>query len=147
MTSQSQESVFTPYRLGDLELPNRIVMAPLTRNRAQEGGVPTPLMADYYAFVRWPNRLRGYPNQRPGTGLCWNARNLYEGADCRLGAGNPCRPHLRGKNVSSTVARWPHFAYILAARRAVSRGAICDQGTGTDFCRKRIYRCFRTSRP
>jgi N-ethylmaleimide reductase len=49
MTSQSQESVFTPYRLGDLELPNRIVMAPLTRNRAQEGGVPTPLMADYYA--------------------------------------------------------------------------------------------------
>jgi N-ethylmaleimide reductase len=43
------ETVFTPYRLGDLELPNRLVMAPLTRNRAGVGGVPTPLMAEYYA--------------------------------------------------------------------------------------------------
>ena len=43
------ETIFAPYRLGDLELPNRMVMAPLTRNRAGVGGVPTPLMAEYYA--------------------------------------------------------------------------------------------------
>lgn len=43
------KTVFTPYLLGDLQLPNRIVMAPLTRNRAEEGGLPTPLMAEYYA--------------------------------------------------------------------------------------------------
>jgi N-ethylmaleimide reductase len=49
MSALHPETVFTPYKLGDLQLPNRIVMAPLTRNRAEEGGVPTPLMAEYYA--------------------------------------------------------------------------------------------------
>ena len=38
-----------PIRIGALELPNRLIMAPLTRNRAADGRVPTPLMADYYA--------------------------------------------------------------------------------------------------
>jgi 2,4-dienoyl-CoA reductase-like NADH-dependent reductase (Old Yellow Enzyme family) len=31
----SNQSLFTPYRMGDLDLPNRIVMAPLTRMRAE----------------------------------------------------------------------------------------------------------------
>lgn len=42
-------SVFEPARLGALQLPNRLVMAPMTRNRAAADGVPTPLMATYYA--------------------------------------------------------------------------------------------------
>ncbi|MCX5398922.1 alkene reductase [Streptomyces sp. NBC_00102] len=41
--------VFEPARLGPLRLPNRLVMAPLTRNRATADGVPTPLMVTYYA--------------------------------------------------------------------------------------------------
>ena len=41
-------SLFDPVHAGNLHLPNRIVMAPLTRNRAP-GAVPTPLMAQYYA--------------------------------------------------------------------------------------------------
>jgi N-ethylmaleimide reductase len=41
-------SLFDPVRAGSLHLPNRIVMAPLTRNRAPDA-VPTPLMAEYYA--------------------------------------------------------------------------------------------------
>jgi len=40
--------LFKPLRLGDLNLPNRVVMAPLTRCRAGAGRVPTPLMAEYY---------------------------------------------------------------------------------------------------
>ena len=39
--------LFTPLRAGDLELPNRIVMAPLTRMRAP-GRIPVELMAEYY---------------------------------------------------------------------------------------------------
>ena len=35
--------LFAPYRLGALELANRFVMAPMTRNRAAAGGVPTSL--------------------------------------------------------------------------------------------------------
>lgn len=43
-------SLFDPVRLGPLQLANRIVMAPLTRNRAAPGSnVPTALMAEYYA--------------------------------------------------------------------------------------------------
>ena len=41
--------LFTPYRLGALTLPNRLVMPPMTRSRAAAGDVPTPLMAQYYA--------------------------------------------------------------------------------------------------
>lgn len=49
-------SLFDPFQLGALSLPNRIVMPPMTRARAETGGVPTPLMAEYY-------------RQRSGAGL------------------------------------------------------------------------------
>jgi N-ethylmaleimide reductase len=41
-------SLFSPFSLGRLALPNRIVMAPMTRSRAI-GNVPNALMATYYA--------------------------------------------------------------------------------------------------
>ena len=48
--------LFSPFRLGPLALPNRIVMAPMTRNRAGPGDAPIALNATYYA-------------QRTGAGL------------------------------------------------------------------------------
>ena len=48
--------LFTPLHVGDLVLPNRIIMAPLTRCRAAPGRVPNALNAEYYA-------------QRAGAGL------------------------------------------------------------------------------
>jgi N-ethylmaleimide reductase len=42
-------TLFDPLRIGDIALANRIVMAPLTRNRAGAGFVPTPLTVEYYA--------------------------------------------------------------------------------------------------
>ncbi|WND37195.1 alkene reductase [Streptomyces sp. BB1-1-1] len=42
-------ALFASAPLGPLTLPNRLVMAPLTRNRAEADGTPTPLMATYYA--------------------------------------------------------------------------------------------------
>lgn len=41
--------LFEPYKLGDITLANRVVMAPLTRNRAGEGLAPSPFAAQYYA--------------------------------------------------------------------------------------------------
>lgn len=41
-------TLFDPIKVGDLELPNRIIMAPLTRCRADAGRVPNALMAEYY---------------------------------------------------------------------------------------------------
>ena len=46
---QARSDLFQPVRLGPCQLANRIVMAPLTRSRAGDDGVPRPLMAEYYA--------------------------------------------------------------------------------------------------
>src|ERR1700724_1130029 len=40
--------LFEPYKLGPITLPNRLVMAPLTRKRAVAGLVPHPLAVEYY---------------------------------------------------------------------------------------------------
>jgi 2,4-dienoyl-CoA reductase-like NADH-dependent reductase (Old Yellow Enzyme family) len=42
-------TLYDPIRIGDLTLPNRIIMAPLTRQRAGDIRVPNALMAKYYA--------------------------------------------------------------------------------------------------
>jgi N-ethylmaleimide reductase len=53
----TEMGLFSPVKLGAVELANRVVMAPMTRNRASNAGhVPTPLMAEYY-------------RQRAGAGL------------------------------------------------------------------------------
>ncbi|GBQ81039.1 NADH:flavin oxidoreductase [Gluconacetobacter johannae DSM 13595] len=41
-------TLFDPLTIGDLTLPNRVIMAPLTRLRAGDTHVPNALMADYY---------------------------------------------------------------------------------------------------
>lgn len=42
------DKLLTPLRVGDLELPNRVIMAPLTRLRGTVDHVPTPVMVEYY---------------------------------------------------------------------------------------------------
>lgn len=49
MTNPEKPTLFTPLRLARRGLPNRIVMAPMTRNRAGAGNAPTALNALYYA--------------------------------------------------------------------------------------------------
>lgn len=55
-TQTASPSLLKPFKLGDLLLKNRVVMAPMTRARAGETRMPNPLMAKYYA-------------QRAGAGL------------------------------------------------------------------------------
>ncbi len=54
--SSQPSALFEPLTLGSLQLRNRIVMAPMTRSRADVGDMPTALMAQYY-------------RQRAGAGL------------------------------------------------------------------------------
>ena len=78
--------LFAPYRLGPLELRNRFVMAPMTRNRAGAGEAPTALSADYYA-------------QRAGAGLI-----VTEGTQpSAVGQGYP---HTPGLHTDEQVAGW-----------------------------------------
>ncbi|MCQ4197179.1 alkene reductase [Streptomyces parvulus] len=79
-------SLFDSYRLGELTLPNRTVMAPMTRVRAAAGGLATPSMATYYA-------------QRATAGLI-----LSEGVQPSLiGQSNPGTP---GLHTDEQVAAW-----------------------------------------
>jgi N-ethylmaleimide reductase len=48
--------LFAPYQLGPLQLKNRMVMAPLTRSRAEHGNIPSAMAPEYYS-------------QRAGAGL------------------------------------------------------------------------------
>jgi len=45
----SIDTLFSPLQLGDIQLPNRIIMAPLTRARAEAGHIPGELIAEHYA--------------------------------------------------------------------------------------------------
>lgn len=42
-------NLFSPLRIGRINVPNRLIMAPMTRSRANDSGVPTPLVSTYYA--------------------------------------------------------------------------------------------------
>ena len=79
-------NLFEPVRLGDLTLPNRIAMAPMSRVRAAAGGLATPSMATYYA-------------QRATAGLI-----VTEGVQPSLvGQSNPGTP---GLHTDAQVASW-----------------------------------------
>ncbi|MFF2518356.1 alkene reductase [Streptomyces sp. NPDC058086] len=79
-------TLFTSYRLGGLTLPNRMVMAPMTRVRAAAGGLATSSMATYYA-------------QRATAGLI-----VSEGVQpSAIGQSNPGTP---GLHTDEQVAAW-----------------------------------------
>ena len=46
---RTMPSLFDPIRLGAIQAPNRILMAPMTRARGTQDHVPTPMMTEYYA--------------------------------------------------------------------------------------------------
>ena len=48
-TGDYPQNLFEPFRLGDVDLPNRILMAPLTRDRSLEDGTPHEMAVTYYA--------------------------------------------------------------------------------------------------
>jgi len=70
--------LFSPARVGNLLLPNRVVMAPMTRSRAGNEGVPSPLAATYYA-------------QRATAGLIISEA-AYVAPE---GVGYPCTPGIQ----------------------------------------------------
>ncbi|MFC8449036.1 alkene reductase [Kitasatospora sp. NPDC057223] len=79
-------TLFTSYPLGGLTLPNRVVMAPMSRVRAAAGGLATPSMATYYA-------------QRSTAGLI-----VSEGVQPSVvGQSNPGTP---GLHTDEQVAAW-----------------------------------------
>ncbi len=88
--SEAFSTLFSPLQLAGKTLPNRIAMAPLTRQRAEADGTPTDEMAAYYA-----RRARG------GCGLIVS-EGTYE--EDKLG----CRAYLSQPGIANAkhVAGW-----------------------------------------
>lgn len=82
----TNDPLFAPLQLGALKIPNRIVMAPLTRCRASEGRVPNDLMAEYYG-------------QRSGFGMILTEATSVDS----MGVGYPNTPGIWSKE---QVAGW-----------------------------------------
>jgi N-ethylmaleimide reductase len=88
--------LFSPVRVGRYRLPNRMVMAPMTRSRADDAGVPGDLTVSYYA-------------QRAGAGLI-----ISEGVfPTAMGKGYVRTP---GIETEAQVAGWKRVADAVHAR-------------------------------
>jgi N-ethylmaleimide reductase len=88
--------LFTPVSLGDLHLPNRVVMAPLTRLRSSADGVPGDLVAEHYA-------------QRASLGLIVS-EGTFPSAESRAYPGQP------GIVTDEQVEGWRRVAEAVHAR-------------------------------
>ena len=92
---ESQIDLFSPITLGPYTLPNRIVMAPMTRNRAAAGNVPCELNVEYY-------------RQRASAGLI-----ITEGSQISpQGVGYPATP---GIHSHEQVTGWKHITEAVHA--------------------------------
>ncbi len=91
-------SLFEPTKLAGLPLQNRIVMAPLTRNRADTMGVPKPFVRDYYA-------------QRASAGLI-----ISEGTQTSFAGQGYCR--TPGIHTPEQIAAWKRVTDAVHARGA-----------------------------
>lgn len=88
--------LFSPVQLGDLELANRVVMAPLTRMRSGDAGVPGDLVVEHYA-------------QRAGVGLIIT-EGTYPSHESRSYPGQP------GIVTDEQAAGWARVAEAVHAR-------------------------------
>jgi len=71
-------NIFSPITLGDYQLSNRIFMAPLTRGRAVENGVPNAIMAEYYGQRAGAGLIIAEATAVDKKGLGWmNAPGIY----------------------------------------------------------------------
>ncbi len=74
----SHEILFTPFKAGALELPNRLVMAPLTRGRANPDGTPHPRMVEYYRQRATAGLIISEATAISAQGVGWvNAPRIY----------------------------------------------------------------------
>ncbi len=92
------KTLFEPTSLSGLALRNRIVMAPLTRNRADAMGVPKPFVRDYYA-------------QRAGAGLI-----ISEGTQPSFAGQGYCR--TPGMHTPEQIAAWKRVTDAVHAKGA-----------------------------
>ncbi len=130
--SDPQDPLFQPYSLGGLELPNRIVMPPMTRSRAsQPGDVPNELMAEYYAQRASAGLIvsEGTWISPLGKGYAWTP-GIHTPAQVAGWRGTTTAVHAAGGRIFAQlwhVGRLSHIS-LLDGHAPVSSSAIQAEG-------------------
>ncbi len=141
--------LFQPYSLGDLELKNRIVMAPLTRNRATHGtDAPNELNAEYYRQRASAGLLITEATQisQQGQGYIWTP-GIYTAAQVEGWQKVTKAVHSAGgKIVMPALACRPRLACLLAAEWRRARLLDGCPRQHKDLHRRRLCRCLDAAR-
>ena len=117
------EQLFTPYRLGDLELKNRLVLSPMTRSRAIDGNVPNPLAATYYAQRASAGLLITEATQVSPQGIGYiRTPGMHSPAQVAgWRQGHRRRPQGRRPDLRAALARRARLASGLSQRQIAGR--------------------------
>ena len=134
-------TLFDPLRLGDLDLPNRIVMAPLTRARAGRDAIPTAIMAEYYGQRASAGLIISEATGISREGLGWpNAPGLWSSAQVKGWKPVTQAVHSAGGRI---VAQLWHMGRLvhpdLGGGTPVSSSAITAPGDAHTYEGKKPY--------
>jgi N-ethylmaleimide reductase len=124
-------SLFDSLELGALELPNRIVMAPLTRARAGREAVPNELMAAYYAQRASAGLIISEATGISREGLGWpNAPGLWNGEQVRGWTQVTEAVHREGGKI---VAQLWHMGRLVHSDLGAGQPVSSSATTAPDF--------------
>src|SRR3982074_3326449 len=110
-------TLFTPIQLGDLRLPNRIFMAPLTRLRGTEDHLPQPdLMAKYYRQRATAGLIlsEGLPVDPMAVGYA-RVPDMETGSSRGMETGDGCRAFRERHDLCSVMACRPDLSFKVPA--------------------------------
>ena len=134
-------TLFDPIRLGAIAAPNRILMAPLTRARADRAAVPTPIMAEYYAQRASAGLIISEATGISRLGLGWpNAPGLW--SDAQVEAWKPVTQAVHGAGGRIIAQLW-HMGRLghtsVNGELPVSASAIAAPGDAHTYDGKQPY--------
>jgi len=141
-------TLFDPIRLGAIEAPNRILMAPLTRGRATRTHVPTALMAEYYGQRAAAGVIISEATGISQQGLGWPyAPGLW--SDEQAAAWRPVT-HAVHRHEGRIIAQLWHMGRIvhssLGGGQPVSASATTAPGSAHTYDGKQPYELARPLR-
>ena len=145
----SQTKLFEPFKLGPITLPNRLAMAPLTRNRAVPPGmVPSPLAVDYYGQRASAGLLITEASQVSQQGQGYqDTPGIYSKEQVEGWRKVTDRVHEKGGRIFIQIWHVGRVSHdYVAARRRQAGGAVRDPRQGQDFCQRHLHRYLRAAR-
>ena len=138
--------LFQPFRAGDIELANRLVMAPLTRDRSDTARVPRQISAEYYAQRAEAGLIVAEATQISPQGQGYlNTPGIYNAAQVRGWKAVTDAVHARGGKIVVQlwhVGRISHTSLQMGGRDPVAPSAIpADGKTFTDKGMQQVSPC------